>query len=164
MSENSIQLRLRFVKKSSDDIETLLMRCKKLKENLKPNYRMKIIDNHIWLGIAKHREKQYSPNVHLEVIENEDETTTIKGLFGPNPTQWTLFMFLHFIVAGIFIIFGMIAYSNHALNQSITFSIIVMITMVITWILLYFIARNLRKKGLPQMHELENIIATKIIV
>jgi asparagine N-glycosylation enzyme membrane subunit Stt3 len=89
----------------------------------------------------------------LEPKENNE--THIRGLFGPEPTLWTLFMFLHFMVAGIFVIFGGIAYSDYVLKNSTTIDFAVMLLMVIVWFLLYFIAKQIRFKGNGQMNELE---------
>jgi len=66
-------------------------------------------------------------------------------------------MFLHFMVAGIFIIFGMIAYSNYSLKQSYLMDVVVMTLMTFVWFLLYVIARQIRYKGNEQMNELENL-------
>jgi ABC-type thiamin/hydroxymethylpyrimidine transport system permease subunit len=66
-------------------------------------------------------------------------------------------MFLHFIVAGIFLIFGMIAYSNYTMSQPILMDGIIMSIMVIVWFLLYFIAKQIRERGNDQMHDLEKL-------
>jgi hypothetical protein len=101
------------------------------------------------------KREYWSPHLHLELETIENNETHIRGLFGPEPTLWTLFMFLHFMVAGIFIVFSAIAYSNYMLKMPTTFDLIVMALMVIVWFLLYFIAKQIRFKGNAQMNELE---------
>jgi hypothetical protein len=64
-------------------------------------------------------------------------------------------MFLHFIVGGIFLIFGMIAYSNFTMNQPILMDGIIMSMMVLVWLLLYIVAKQIRERGNDQMHDLE---------
>ena len=64
-------------------------------------------------------------------------------------------MFLHFMVAGVFIIFSMIAYSNFVLKNSVTFDLIIMGLMVVVWFLLYIIAKQIRENGNGQMNDLE---------
>ena len=64
-------------------------------------------------------------------------------------------MFLHFIIAGIFIVFSGIAYSHYILKSSTTMDFIVMTLMVIVWILFYFIGKQIRRNGNEQMNELE---------
>ena len=77
-----------------------------VKEEVKEDYRIKVSDNHIFLFITLAKRKYYSPHLHIELEEKEDKTTHVKGLFGPDQTVWTFFMFLHFIIAGIFLIFS----------------------------------------------------------
>ena len=155
--EKSIALRPRFEVESKKSVEQILERAKNLKSELKSDYQIKIIDEHLYFYFSKEKRKYYSPFLHLELEANED-ITTVKGLFGPEQLLWTLFMFLHFIVAGLFLVFSMMAYTHWSLNQSIVLDIVVMTFMVVFWILLYVIARINREKGVPQMHELEDLM------
>ena len=155
--EKSIALRPKFEVESKNSIAQILEKAKQLKTELKADYQIKIIDEHLYFYFSKEKRKYYSPFLHLELEANEGKTT-VKGLFGPEQLLWTLFMFLHFIVAGLFLVFSMMAYTHWSLNQSIVLDIVVMTFMVVFWILLYVIARINREKGVPQMHELEDLM------
>ena len=155
--EKSIALRPRFEVESKKSVEQILERAKILKSELKSDYQIKIIDEHLYFYFSKEKRKYYSPFLHLE-LEAEEGKTKVKGLFGPEQLLWTLFMFLHFIVAGLFLVFSMMAYTHWSLNQSIVLDVVVMTFMVVFWILLYVIARINREKGVPQMHELEDLM------
>lgn len=157
--ENTIVLRPRFSQDVSKSMEEILKNASKLKNEVKENYRIKISDHHIFFFITLKKRKYYSPHLHVELTENEDKTTNIKGLFGPDQTVWTFFIFLHFIIAGIFLLFSMIAYSHWRLKQPTTLDFIIMGLMVIFWFALYFQARINRKKCQPQMHELNKLIS-----
>jgi heme/copper-type cytochrome/quinol oxidase subunit 2 len=111
----------------------------------------------LYFYFSKEKRKYYSPFLHLELEANEDKTS-VKGLFGPEQLLWTLFMFLHFVIAGLFLVFAMMAYTHWSLKQSIVLDVVVISFMVVFWILLYFIARINREKGVPQMHELEDLM------
>jgi hypothetical protein len=153
--EDQLPLRYRFEKVVTKSYEDILSSCEQLKETVEPDYKIKISGHHIWLHIGMlHREK-YSPHLHLEIEKMEDGNTSVRGLYGPDPVLWTMFMFLHFVVAGIFVIFSMIAFSKWSLNQPFGFDLLVMFAMVNSWFLLYFIARLNRKKGINQAKELE---------
>jgi hypothetical protein len=160
--DKEIKLRYRFYKVSEKPIPILIENFKKLKEKLNPDYKIKILDNHIWLSIGVLKREKHSPQLHIELEEMEDGKTAINGLFGPDPVLWTMFMFLHFIVGGIFIIFSLICYSKWRLNQNFNFDISIMIAMIGCWIILYLFARMNRRKGLPQMDELEEILNKEI--
>jgi hypothetical protein len=156
--EKEIKLRYRFYKVSDKPLAELLEQFQSLKTSVEPDYKVKILDNHVWLSIGVLKREKHSPQLHLELEEMEDGKTAINGLFGPDPVLWTMFMFLHFVVAGVFTIFALITYSKWRLNQNFKIDIAIMIAMICSWGLLYLIARLNRSKGIPQMHELDKIL------
>lgn len=156
--EKKLNLRLRFYKNTYKSIDDIKKKCEDLKDTIAHDYLIKIMDNHLWLSIAVLKREKYSPQLHVEMEKMEDGKTAINGLFGPDPVLWTFFMFLHFLVAGVFIIFGLIAYSKWSLHQKYIFELVVMGLMVAGWFLLYYLARRNRKKGIPQMRALEELL------
>ena len=128
--DNNVVLRPRFHKDVDKTIDEIIEKAKKVKEEVKEDYRVKVSDHHIFLFITLAKRKYYSPHLHIELTENEDKTTHAKCLFGPDQTIWTFFMFLHFIIAGIFLVFMMMAYSHWTLKQSMTTDFIIMGLMV----------------------------------
>ncbi len=110
------------------------------------------IDHHVFIRIPKKEQHFWSPQLHLEIYDNDKPT--LKGLFGPSPTVWTLFMFLHFIVAGLFTTAGIWLYANISLDQPIIFPITSMIVLFITWFVLYFAGRLGREAGKKEMYAL----------
>ena len=156
--DNQIQLRPRFEKIVSKSVVDIQTDADLLKQKVKPDFIINRLDEHLWIYIGKERKKFYSPHLHLEFETLENGETKVKGLFGPDPGLWTMFMFLHFVVAGIFIIFGVFAYSNWTLNEPFGIHLAVMGLMVIACFTMYFIARSNRKKGMPQTRELERVM------
>ena len=118
------------------------------------------IDDHVFIKYPKHKQHFWSPQLHLEINEVDKNNCLLYGLFGPNPTVWTLFMFLHFMVAGLFIAFGIWAYSNWALKTSYVFQLSLMIFMVIIWVLLYFAGSIGKASSKNEMSELQNFMNT----
>lgn len=154
-AENEIKLRLRFYKDVNETFEVLKKKFEIHRDNQPKDYNIRVNDEHIWFHFKGEHKHYWSPHLHLELEEKENKITHIRGLFGPDSTLWTLFMFLHFVIAGIFIIFGMIAYSNYTLDEPIIMDIIIMFIMIMIWGLLYVIARQIREKGNDQMNYLE---------
>ena len=154
-SNNEIRLRLRFYKDVPENLESVLLKFENYKINCTEDCHLKIKHNHIWMNMPELKREYWSPHLHLELETKNTNETHIRGLFGPEPTLWTLFMFLHFMVAGIFIIFSAIAYSNYILKLPTTMDFIVMALIVFIWFLLYFIAKQIRFKGNRQMNQLE---------
>lgn len=159
-TNNEIRLRLRFYKDISENINVIRQKFENYKLNCDDDFCLIIKHNHIWMNVPESKRRYWSPHLHLELVEKDNNETHIRGLFGPDPTLWTLFMFLHFIVAGIFMIFSGIAYTNYVLKQPTTIDLIVMVMIVFVWFLLYFIAKQIRFKGNAQMNELEGKFLT----
>ena len=154
-ANNEIRLRLRFYKDVTENIDVVRQKFENYKVNGAKDYQLKTKHNHIWMNMPEAKREYWSAHLHLELEPKQDGGTHIRGLFGPDPTLWTLFMFLHFMVAGIFVIFSAIAYSNYVLKQPTTMNLVLMLLMVIVWFLLYFIAKQIRFRGNDQMNELE---------
>lgn len=118
-------------------------------------YRMRVIDQHVIIDIPLKEAHFWSPQLQLEVEELTATTSKIKGLFGPKPQVWTFFMFLHFIVAFAFLIFGIIAYSNWSLKRIAILPIVMLVVLPIIWVALYFIGSLGKVAGKKQMDKLK---------
>jgi hypothetical protein len=152
---NDIRLRLRFYKDLNENVDTLRQKFEKYTTINSSDYFVKIRGYHIWLNIKGSKKVYWSPHLHLELEPKSTTETHIRGLFGPDPTLWTFFMFLHFMIGGTFLIFCGIAYSDYVLKSPVRNDLIVMTLMVIAWTLLYFIAKQIRSNGHQQMNDLE---------
>lgn len=135
-----INLRPRFKIEIPENSENVLKRFEKSKSNQK-EFIISRIDNHVFIKFPKLQQQFWSPQLHLEIDEMDNNNSILHGVFGPNPTVWTFFMFMHFLVVCVFLIFGIWSYSNYTLNLNYTLQISIMILMLIIWIALYFIGK-----------------------
>ena len=155
-THSDIRLRLRFYKDIDENIEVIREKFVVYNKSMSSDFLMKIRGNHIQLTVSGTKHQYWSPHLTVELEEKENRTAThVRGLFGPAQTLWTFFVFLHFIIAGIFLTFSMFAYTNYSLDKPITSNIIIMGLMLVCWVLLYFIGRQTRENGYGQMEELE---------
>lgn len=115
---------------------------------------IKRIDEHIYIKFNSKENHFWSPQLHLEIETTDEENSKLYGVFGPNPTLWTFFMFIHFGVATFFIILSMWAYSSASLEKPYGLQIGLMVLMVLLWIIFYVFGRMGRRKGRPQMEQL----------
>ena len=146
-----IALRPRFNLELSESKEKLLFA---LENSAIDPFLVKRMDEHIFIKFNEKNHHFWSPQLHLEIHEVDLKNCKIYGVFGPNPTLWTLFMFLHFGVATLFVILGIWAYSSAALNKPYNFQLVLMGLLVVMWFVLYFFGRAGKHKGKPQMREL----------
>lgn len=152
--DKNIQLRPKFEQFSPNTIGEIKSTYEKIKTFASEDFKFRNAGNHIWLGVGMFRREFWSPSLHIELDSYEDGRTYVKGIFGPDPILWFIFLAMHFIVGGLFIVFGIIAYSKWTLSQPNSFDLFMMSVLSIIWLLLYFVARIHRKKGAAQMREL----------
>jgi len=160
---NDIVLRPRFKFEVAASNETLLEGFEQTKSN-QTEFIVSRIDDHVFIKFPKKDQHFWSPQLHLEINNEDDNKCIVNGLFGPNPTVWTMFMFLHFIVAGLFFGFGIWAYTNATLENSYAIQLFLTLFMVIIWFVLYFAGRIGRSKGMPEMHKLHAFMKETIRV
>lgn len=154
---NDILLRPRFKINISEHNEVIL-KAFELEKKAQSDFIITRIDDHVFIKFPRHKQHFWSPQLHLEISHINKNSCLLYGLFGPNPTVWTLFMFLHFMVAGFFIAFGIWAYTNWALKNSYAVQACLMLIMVIIWITLYLIGRIGKDSSKKEMHKLHNFM------
>jgi hypothetical protein len=156
---NEIVLRPRFQVALKTDMDNLKAVFDQSRDE---SFVVKRLDEHIYIKFRNSENTFWSPQLHLELTSFEEGVSKIHGVFGPNPTLWTFFMFLHFGVGTLFVILGIFAYSNYSLGHDITFWLAGMFFLVVIWFALYAFGRMGRAKGKPQMEQLKMFIRQKI--
>lgn len=156
---NDIVLRPRFKIELNKGNQEVLKTFEEAK-NTQKDFIVSRVDDHVFIKIPKADQHFWSPQLHLEIMEVDKNSSRLFGLFGPNPTVWTMFMFFHFIVAGLFIGFGIWAYTNWTLNTDYAIQLFVCILMVVLWVALYFGGRLGKATGRDQMVLLHNFMNT----
>lgn len=154
---NDIVLRPRFKFDVSTANEKLLKGFEETKK-LQSDFIVNRIDDHVFIKFPKQAQHFWSPELHLEINEKDKQNATVHGLFGPNPTVWTMFMFFHFIIAGLFIGFGIWAYTNATLGNSYAIQVFLTLFMVVIWVVLYVAGRMGKSKGKPEMYKLHGFM------
>ena len=154
---NTIVLRPRFKIELPYNNETVLKDFEIAKTSQK-EYIVYRIDDHVFIKFPKQKQHFWSPQLHLEINEVDEKSSLLHGLFGPNPTVWTFFMFLHFMVAGLFIAFSIWAYTNWALKSSYAIQVSLMLFMVIVWFVLYFAGSIGKASSKNEMLELQEFM------
>ncbi|WP_229797242.1 GTP-binding protein [Arenibacter certesii] len=132
------------------------------KNSAEPPFITRISDHHVFIKFNKTESNFWSPQLQIEILDQEEGQSKVYGLFGPNPTLWTFFMFIHFVVATLFITIGTWAYSSHAIGKTYGLQIGLLALMVLIWTALYFIGRRGKRKGRHQMQCLHNFLMQRV--
>ncbi|WP_034261090.1 hypothetical protein [Altibacter lentus] len=150
---NDIVLRPRFRRRLPHTSEVVLLAFEEARLAA-TQFIISRVDDHVFIRIPKHKQHFWSPQLHLEVRPVSEKESELFGLFGPNPTVWTLFMFLHFGVATLFIGFGIWAYSNYVLDTPYGIQLGVMGLLIALWVILYFAGKMGKTAGSNEMQAL----------
>ena len=148
---NEIVLRPRFKIEIEQNNESVLQDFEN-KKKTQSAFIISRVDDHVFIKFPKKDQHFWSPQLHLEINKTDENTSTLHGLFGPNPTVWTMFMFFHFIVAGLFIAFGIWGYTNWSLKSDYGIQLLIALLMIVSWVVLYVIGRLGKATGKDQMH------------
>ena len=152
-----IKLRPRFKIDLEGEAETSLQAFERAKESTK-EFVITRVDNHVFIRLPKHKQHFWSPQLDLDISSFEPGKTVLRGLFGPKPAVWTMFMFFHFVVACLFIAAGAWAYSNASLEEPFITQIVIMFLLIIVWFVLYFAGRMGKAAGKDEMHDLHRFM------
>ena len=155
---SEVFLRPRFTIDLEDNYEKVLEDFSREFKNDGCKFLGNIVDGHIFISVSKKDEHFWSPQLHLEILEETENTSLLKGLFGPKPQVWTLFMFIHFIIGISFLGFGVMLFTRNSLGESIVFPVIMMIILPLIWVLLYFLGKIGKDTGKKQMIALHDFM------
>ena len=161
MLSNEIVLRPRFQMELEEPCSHLVMKFLEVKKS-QNRFVISCVDDHIFIKLPKREQHFWSPQLHLEITEKDENSCSLHGFFGPNPTVWTMFMFLHVAVGILFMVDLTWLYSNYNLGNTIGLQIGIAIFLVVVWILLYFAGTIGKKKGKPGMRELYDFMLKTI--
>ena len=160
---SSILLRPRFEINLKEEGSIVISSFKNKFEEASCPYKGKVVDGHIVIDIPQGENHFWSPQLHLEIENIDENNSLLKGLFGPKPQVWTLFMFIHFGVAVLFLGFLIRLYVQWTLKTDLTVSLAIIISLPILWFVLYFLGRIGKKTGNHQMQELHDFMESVVV-
>lgn len=161
MLSNEIILRPRFKMDLEQSRSQLVAKFSAAKKS-QDSFIVSCLGDHIFIKFPRNKQHFWSPQLHLEVFKSTETKTSLHGFFGPNPTVWTMFMFLHVAVGILFMVNATWLYSNYNLGNPIALQIIISIILIFSWILLYVAGRIGKKKGKPGMREIYDFMMETI--
>jgi hypothetical protein len=75
------------------------------------------IDTHLVVGIKVSKRHFWSPQCSLNFEKTEDGKLSIRGLYGPNPNIWFLFVFGYGVCLTLMMFIGIIGFSQYSLGN-----------------------------------------------
>lgn len=117
-----------------------------------------VADHHVTLKIPYEKQHFWSPQLALEVEAQESgQGALIRGLFGPQPSVWLMFMFMYSVIGVICLFVAITGFSQMSLG----------IPAPVLWVLpvgaglaifLYLSAKTGERLGRDEMHQLKGFL------
>ncbi|HMQ47039.1 MAG TPA: hypothetical protein PKA00_06330 [Saprospiraceae bacterium] len=76
-----------------------------------------IADHHVVLKIPQEQRHYWSPQLSLEVEDNEKGGSLIRGLYGPAPSVWLMFLFFYYVIGAICLFTGIMGFAQVSLGM-----------------------------------------------
>jgi hypothetical protein len=112
-----------------------------------------IVDHHVTLTLPPEKRHYWSPQLSLEVEEHE-EGALIRGLFGPSPSIWLMFVFFYSLLGFIAMIVMIMGFSQ--LNLGLSGGILWLLPALGFIVLMMYLSASAGQRlGSDQMHELQ---------
>ena len=110
------------------------------------------LENHAYLKIPLDEQHYWSPEFHV-TVEKQEKGALVRGVVGPKPKVWTMFMFFYSIVIVLFFLGTAMGVSQYMLGMDspMLWSIP---ACFILWVLIVIAARFGQYKGKEQMTRL----------
>ncbi len=112
---SNVEIRPRFQRESLLSKEEVLQRFEAALERRDQPVRGLIVDHHVTLKIPAEEQHFWSPQLGLEVEETENGSL-IRGLYGPRPSVWLMFVFFYAFLGFISVIIAIIGFSEWSLG------------------------------------------------
>jgi len=155
-------IRPRFKVEIQDSSEDLAERIKLgLKKSDAP-CQGKVIKGHALLYLPESERHYWSPQLTLAFPDNED---TLRGLYGPRPAVWTMFIFFYAVLGFATIVISMVGLSYLSLDKPAGILWFVPL-LIIAFFTLYAVAYSGKKRGKEQMSILHDFVeeATGLVI
>lgn len=109
---------------------------------------------HAIISLPKNEQHYWSPQLTLS-LENTEEGCTLRGLFGPRPVVWTMFVFFYAIIAFATLIIGIVGTSFLSLDKpaTILWALPVLLIVFLSLYLVSFFGKKLGEEQMVTLHK-----------
>jgi sensor histidine kinase YesM len=153
-----IDLRPRFSIELNEDTEIVVQKFKNALLEGNDRFPAKFADGHIIVDVPEKEGHFWSPQLNIEIESIGENKSLLKGLLGPKPQVWTLFMFVHFVVGISIAFFSVLFYVRWSLEDNYVMPLVMLIFLPMLWVLLYFLGRIGKSSGHMQMDDLHDLM------
>ncbi|MBO6516154.1 MAG: hypothetical protein JJ975_06360 [Bacteroidia bacterium] len=161
MTTEILEIRPRFRKLSPEQMDWLLARLQELINEETDQIKGEIVGHHATIRIPEEQRHFWSPQLSLN-FEQRQDGTQIRGLYGPRPDVWLMFMFVYFLLGFAALVLLIVGLSRYNLGLSSYFLWIV--PFILGGIVTLWLGGKAGKKiGHSQIYQIHNLIKPNLL-
>jgi len=122
--------------------------------------RARIVHDHIVLYFPVEQQHYWSPQLSLS-IEEEGEGILVRGLYGPRPAVWTMFVFFYAFIGFALLFLLIFGFSYMSMGKSANILWFVPILLIIL-LSIYRVARQGQKMGKKEMETIHKFLKSAL--
>lgn len=154
--DSNLQMRPRFRTHTELPQKELIGRIASALTRRKENWTGEIVDNHIIVKIPRHQQHYWSPQLTME-LEEENGGTLIRGLYGPKPGVWTMFVFFYSSI-GFLTLMALIFGLSQMMLKMDAYGLWLVLPGCMLMIGLFIISKIGQRLGRDQMQQLHGLL------
>jgi len=158
---SELAIRPRFRQLSKLPPQAIIQKLQQALEQPDAKVKGTIINQHIILRIPLAEQHYWSPQLDLE-IEESTNGSLIKGLFGPNPSVWFMYIFFYSVLGFVSMMVMIMGFSQLNLGLSARILWVLPITGLL-FLLAFSTAKAGQKLGEEEMQRLHGFLMTTIV-
>ena len=113
---SQIEIRPRFQQHSRLSQEEVIHRFRQALDRQEDSIKGLIVDHHITLRFPRAEQHFWSPQLSLEIEPADTGGSLIRGLYGPRPSVWLMFVFFYSLLGFVSMIIAVIGFSERSLG------------------------------------------------
>lgn len=155
-TDNKLRIRPRFRKAVSYAPEMVSAKIKSALESEEATCSGKIIKDYVVLKIPTSQQHYWSPQLTLE-LESNKRGSLIRGLYGPKPGVWTMFVFFYSSI-GFLTLMGLIFGLSQMMLKMNPYGLWLALIGSVLLLGLFIVSKIGQGLGLKQMHQLKDFL------
>jgi hypothetical protein len=157
-----VEIRPRFREEVTLTVQDIIDRMQQALDDSSHGIEGVIIDHHIVLKFPVADQHYWSPQLSLS-LEEQEGGALVRGLFGPRPTVWLMFVFLYSVIGAICLFVAITGFSQLSLGIPAPVLWVLPIGAILASIL-YFSAKAGERLGKDEMIRLKNFLNQVLVV
>jgi hypothetical protein len=158
----TVEIRPRFQRQHPATAEQVIHRLSEALKNSDGSIKGSVMDHHIVLRMPVEQQHYWSPQLSLTIEDNMEGGALIRGLYGPRPSVWLMFVFLYSSLGAISLFIGITGFSQLSLGMSAPALWALPVAAGIA-LILYLFAKAGERLGKDEMHRLRNFMDAALV-